>query len=61
MCWAAYVCGFHSSRFSQESPGFLSFKELCRGVPQISARDPKCPGFFQVLRIQHFLQCVQKF
>jgi hypothetical protein len=38
--------GSHSSRFSEDIPGFMGLKKLCSGVPQNSVRETKCPAFF---------------
>jgi hypothetical protein len=37
--------GFHLSRFSRDSPGFMGFKKLSPSAPQNSVRDAKIPVF----------------
>lgn len=42
-------------------PYCIYFKDLCAGVPRNSDRDSNHSGFFQVVKIWYFCQCVRTF
>jgi hypothetical protein len=52
--------GSHLSQFSQASPGFMGFKELCLKCPKILVWHAECPGIIKVIKIIIFLAMRKK-
>jgi hypothetical protein len=51
----SHECGYHSSRFSRNRPGFVGFKDLCPSVTQNSIRKAKFFGGFSSHKNTNFL------